>query len=152
MEQKFSKARQLGADRAGKTVKRRGRSMTPRQARQWLMGKMLETWSLVVRRRDQVCNWCGTRSRGQAHHIVARSRANNVGHTHVDNGMRLCYDCHMHRIHIEPDEYIAIRDKFLRSKGLSYEILLQRFCTPSPKMTLQDLQAVHERLKRMLTQ
>ena len=50
-------------------------------------------WSEVIRARDPVCVWCRTRPTRQAHHVFGRrSRSTRWS---VDNGVGICYGCHM---------------------------------------------------------
>jgi len=82
--------------------------------------KLHELWSYVVRYRDGfACQWCLFDDRKNvnrchhAHHIVARALGKTAGSYELDNGVTLCYHCHIDRIKNEPDEYIAFRDAWL---------------------------------------
>lgn len=112
----FSKAKQLGFDHQLRKATRRE-----------LLDRLNRAWGIVVRKRDGKCVWCGSRKRLNAHHIVARGRGNNQAHCEVENGMALCYVCHIHRLPREPDEYIAMRDAWLVKRGLSYQTMLIRY-------------------------
>ena len=88
-------------------------------------------WSYAVRVRDgYVCQWCKhdgkirADKRNHAHHIVARSLCGNNGAFDVDNGMTLCYHCHIDRLKAEPDEYIRFRDSWL---SVDYQDLRDKF-------------------------
>lgn len=112
----LSKARQLGTDH---TVRK--------TARRALLLRLNHAWGVCVRRRDGKCVWCGTSKRLNAHHIVARGRGNNQAHCEVENGMTLCFQCHIHRLPREPDEYIRMRDAWLAGRGLDYQAMLIRY-------------------------
>lgn len=58
-----------------------------------------------------------------AHHIVARSLCGNAGSFDVDNGVTLCFHCHIDRLKAEVDEYIRFRDSWLHRKGRNYSEL-----------------------------
>lgn len=113
---RFSKALQLGRDH-----------QVTKAARRELMARLNKAWGVLVRKRDKKCVWCGGTKRLNAHHIVARGRGNNQAHTETDNGMTLCYVCHIHRLPREPDEYIIMRDKWLAARGLNYGKMLVRY-------------------------
>ena len=91
----------------------------------------LKVWSTFVRRRDDyTCQWCGKRDpANHAHHIVARSLSNTMGWLAHVNGVCLCYRCHIHRLKADPDAYIAWRDRWLESRGLTIEWLRVRYAT-----------------------
>jgi hypothetical protein len=92
-------------------------------------------WSLAVRERDDyICQWClhdGKRYRSKkhhAHHIVPRSICGTNGAFDIDNGMTLCYTCHLFRMKNYPDEYIQFRDKWLQENiGVSYYLMREKF-------------------------
>lgn len=119
MPLKFSKASQLGIDPSLASSINDSRKVSRRKA----LDKALTVWSRIVRARDKHCAWCGTTERGQAHHIVARSMCSTAGSLDTNNGMRLCFRCHIHRLKADPDAYIAMRDAYLKKRGLDYERL-----------------------------
>ena len=82
--------------------------------------KLHKLWSFTVRYRDGfACQWCQFDDRKNvnrchhAHHIVAKAISLTAGSFDLDNGVTLCYHCHIDRIKNEPDEYIAFRDAWL---------------------------------------
>jgi len=101
-----------------------------------------KVWSLAVRNRDGfACQWCAHDDRKNvnrchhAHHIVARSLSGTNGAYDVDNGVTLCYYCHITRLKAEVDEYIAFRDKWLEDNfGIDYQWLREKF-RPMVKFT-----------------
>jgi len=101
--------------------------------------KLHKVWSLLVRHRDGYrCQWCGkVHKNNHAHHIVARSICSIPGHFDVRNGMTLCYRCHMFRLKSEVDEYIVVRDKFLKKHKINYDDLRYEF-SKHPKWILDD--------------
>lgn len=51
-------------------------------------------WSEVIRGRDPICGWCRRRPTKQAHHIFGRrSRSTRWA---LDNGIGICFGCHLH--------------------------------------------------------
>ena len=69
-------------------------------------------WSKVVRERDQhMCQACG-RPGNQPHHIFSR-RHMATRHDSC-NGITLCYGCHNHKAHGNPEEF---RDFILNRLG-----------------------------------
>lgn len=53
----------------------------------------LMSWSKAVRKRDVVCQVCGTDKTLQAHHIIHRSKNPELSFV-LNNGITLCKNCH----------------------------------------------------------
>lgn len=53
----------------------------------------LMSWSKTVRKRDKVCQVCGTDKELQAHHIIHRSKQPELSFN-LNNGITLCKNCH----------------------------------------------------------
>lgn len=156
MPLKYSKAKQIH-----RALKELGR--TPQQVRRALCDKMLRLWSkIILGKHGRCCVWCTVEStypprgvsrifpgqRVGAHHIVARSISNRLGWFAYDNGMPLCYRCHIHHLKADPDGYIAMRDKWLKAKGLpTYEALRRKY---SIRVKLPDasLRVLYVKLQR----
>ena len=104
--------------------------------------KLHDRWSSVVRQRDNyACQWCAHDGKhkvnlsNHAHHIVSRALCGNNGAFDVDNGVTLCFQCHLFRLKSEVDEYIAFRDKWLLDNiGVDYQFLRDKF-RPTVKFT-----------------
>lgn len=135
---KFSKEDQTAykgkKEKPSKSKKRKHRRMTGQKRRALIIKAILDIWSLQIRDRDQMCQWCGARIENatlQAHHIIARStlrRMGNIaGYFDKDNGITLCWDCHFNRIKRQPREYVIMLDKFLAKRNLTEAILMERF-------------------------
>lgn len=56
-------------------------------------------WSRIVRSRDKKCVVCGSRENLQAHHCIVRKAQGNKTRWEPDNGITLCYVCHMFKLH-----------------------------------------------------
>jgi hypothetical protein len=138
---RLSKLAQLGSDH---TIRK--------EARRDIFERLNTAWSILVRRRDKKCAWCGTWKRLQAHHVVARGIANNRGHIETANGMALCYACHIHRLKRDPDGYCKMRDKWLAARGLSYLEMQLRYASTGgatcPKYDNAELEAMVLQLER----
>jgi hypothetical protein len=120
-------------------AKRKKRSRKKKQFNPALAKKKLHSlWSVTVRTRDRyACQWClhdGKRNVSlthHAHHIVPRSICGNNGSFDVDNGVTLCYPCHLFRLKSEVDEYIEFRNKWLQENiGVDYPWLREKFSPP----------------------
>jgi len=92
-------------------------------------------WSFVVRQRDNyICQWCladgkhNSNTKNHAHHIVARSLCGNNGAFDVDNGVTLCFHCHIDRLKAEVDEYIKFRDAWVMANlGIDYQTMREKY-------------------------
>lgn len=95
-------------------------------------------WSLKVRQRDgYICRWCeaeGRRNvdiRHHAHHIVAVSICGNHGRFELENGVTLCYHCHIDRLKAYTDEYNTFRDNWVKETlAMEYDELRRRYQSP----------------------
>jgi len=99
-------------------------------------------WSSKVRQRDKyVCMWCeydGRRNvnlKNHAHHIVAVAVCSNIGRFEIDNGVTLCFHCHIDRLKAYPDEYIRFRDSWLQETLAMDYASLRRSYLPFQKFT-----------------
>lgn len=105
-------------------------------------------WSTIIRKRDKyTCQWCGSTKKTQAHHIIAQGICSIIARYDKRNGMTLCYACHIHRLKIDPDGYIVMRDAWLKMRGLNYAELRILFCAKS-KITVQELDILKDELER----
>lgn len=116
-------------------------------------------WSYTVRQRDgYVCKWCehdgrhNVNTKNHAHHIVPRSVSGTNGAFDVDNGVTLCYPCHLYRLKSEVDEYIAFRNKWLEENvGVDYFTFRDKF-SPIIKFTEDFYELKKQSLEYVLEQ
>jgi len=66
--------------------------------------KLDKAWSEAIRWRDTYCQKCGSEERLSAAHLF--SRTNRSVRWDLDNGICLCYRCHIHWSHKEPIEFV----------------------------------------------
>lgn len=78
-------------------------------------------WSKKIRERDEICQHCGKTQSTQAAHIV--SRGNLETRWLLENGVGMCYYCHIMWAHHQPIEFTEWietklgRAKFVRLKA-----------------------------------
>lgn len=85
-------------------------------------------WSISVRRRDKVCQCCGSRKKREAHHILKSSDYPEL-RTVLENGITLCRRCHTY-YHVQicggfdkpcPEESLDyFLEKFKEERGRGY--------------------------------
>ena len=134
----FSKKKQLGIGRENldwPLPAKQVAILTPKELRKKLREKLYVIWGKLVRRRDGKCIWHASEGirvtkNLNGHHIIPKAHCNNRGLYDTENGMALCASCHIHRLNREPDEYCAMRDKWLAAKRISYERLRAMFAAP----------------------
>ena len=56
-------------------------------------------WSTYIRRRDGKCLLCSSKDKLQAHHCLIRKALSNHTRWNINNGVTLCYRCHLIEIH-----------------------------------------------------
>lgn len=65
-----------------------------------LMKSLDKAWSLYVRTRDPVCKKCGGSGAVSPHHAFGRRHL--ATRWDVENGVGLCFPCHIHWAHRDP--------------------------------------------------
>jgi len=123
-----------------------------------LREKLDKLWSKVVRTRDRyICQWCQYRrgeeifpnKRNHAHHIIAKGACGFHGRFMVNNGITLCYYCHIYLIKQKSREFNKFLDKWLLNNGLTYNELECRIKAAS-KMTTEEMEERCEQLENTL--
>jgi len=98
--------------------------------------KLHKLWADTIKSRDNyTCQWCFKKCSGSglhAHHIVSRAICGNYGRFDIDNGVSLCFHCHIQRLKDFVDEYIDLRDEWLMNRGLSYITLKKKYTEKFP--------------------
>ena len=141
IQMKFSKKKQLSG-KFGKDSK------TKKSLYNKLKDECQTIWSKIVRGRDSyTCQWCGSKDRTQGHHIVGKGISNKTGWFDPDNGMTLCYQCHFNRLKLEPEVYVAFRDKWLKERKFNYQDMKIKY-NRRFKMIVSDLEIVKTVLLR----
>ena len=74
-------------------------------------------WSLCIRARDGRCMICGTTEKLSAHHCIKRKKLSNHSRFLLNNGITLCFNCHILEIHNYAtknvlEKYLEILNKF----------------------------------------
>ncbi len=109
----------------------------------------LVLWGKLIRDRDKYCQWCRGSNRITAHHIIARgiTPGNKLAWFDLNNGVTLCYRCHIHRLKAMPDEYIIFRDDWMLKRGLNYQKMRIKYNTIC-KLPLCDIKLIYGDLKK----
>jgi hypothetical protein len=83
---------------------------------------------------------------------VSRGICGNNGSFDVENGVTLCYACHLYRLKSEVDEYIAFRNKWLEENvGVDYLSLREKF-SPVFKFTEEFYDIKRESIEYVIKQ
>ena len=78
----------------------RKRSKNPRRALiQKLRDQCDKLWSKYIRTRDPKCLYCSREENLQAHHAIVTKGASISTRWNLQNGVTLCYDCHINKYH-----------------------------------------------------
>lgn len=64
-----------------------------------LIKRTHDAWSAFIRSRDGHCLMCGKTENLHAHHSIVPQKRGNATRFLADNGMALCYYCHMILFH-----------------------------------------------------
>ena len=93
-----------------------------------LLEKKLDAeWSAYVRNRDKKCCKCGGMGSVSAHH--AFGRRHHATRWDIDNGVGLCYPCHIHWAHRDPSGFSVWfcnhvgKDKFQRLADIHNKVV-----------------------------
>ena len=137
----------LAHEKPKRKKKRKKRAWTKQRIRRCWINACLDLWSILIRHRDGKCIWCGSVNNLHAHHIVSKALlgGNLAGYLDLCNGMTLCFKCHIHRLKSEPDEYIAMRDKWVNKNNyfVTYEALRVNYGIKT-KITTDDLAMIYQ--------
>lgn len=79
------------------------RKATRKQRTKRVKVLLQKKWSLSVRGRDQECVLCGKTENLQAHHWIVHASGSLGTRFLVENGVTLCYGCHMFKVHARGD-------------------------------------------------
>lgn len=107
-----------------------------------LKKKVDKLWSKLVRKKDKKCIRCGKQTNLQAHHIF--SRRFNSTRWLLDNGVTLCYGCHMFFAHIEHENF---RDMVIEKIGKAKYLQLKQLSNQIKKINYEELSENFEKLK-----
>ena len=100
-------------------------------------------WATIVKVKDkQACIYCGKKENLNSHHAIHKSKSKNL-RWNIDNGITLCYACHIHGIH-NGDIRIAkkIIDYVGSEKYNELEILAKILFKADMKVVIEKLKAV----------
>lgn len=100
----------------------------------WRRTREYRQWRVSVIRRDKKCVACGSLKKRQAHHLEDGSHNSDLRFD-VDNGVTLCYKCHMafhtmykksYRVKCTQDDFINYMDlyRFVEKRGIP-DMLIQ---------------------------
>ena len=102
------------------------RRKTPLSDRKRERRELDRIWSRIVLERDRrTCQLCG-RPGNNPHHVFSRKHLST--RHEPENGITLCWACHMHKAHSDPEsfrDFIIARwgqEKFDRMKRRAYEV------------------------------
>lgn len=106
-------------------------------------------WSEAVRTRDgNKCVLCGSNSHCQAHHWCHTKAQGNATRWDINNGITLCYTCHLYKVHSGAAYYMDMaKNAAIRIIGQkAYEELV----TPKEPRIFNELEM--EEIKKHLTE
>lgn len=108
-------------------------------------------WSKAVRLRDKgKCVLCGSDSHCQAHHWYHTRAQGNSTRWNINNGITLCYTCHLYKVHSGAAYYMnQAKDAAIRIIG---QEALKELDKPETmtKYTEQDFIEIRNNLKKVI--
>lgn len=130
----------------------RGQVKKPSRAVQFRLTKKRchELWSKIVRRRDGCCILCGTTETLQAHHWIVHAGSSLGTRFLLNNGVALCYPCHIFKVHGRGDAFYfdQIKDHMTRQFVTEAEYDEIKSIGRSPvQFSLEELEQIEARLK-----
>lgn len=102
-----------------------------------LMKELDKEWSAYVRTRDKTCRKCFGNSSVSAHHAFGRRHL--ATRWDVQNGVSLCYPCHIHWAHHDP---CGFSDWFFNFVGADQYNRLSEAHRIPVKHTIEDLRSM----------
>ena len=139
-------------DKPKKKKKKKVKKVNKAKLIKKLKKQNFELWSQCVRLRDKKCIICGSTETLQAHHCLVRAALSLRTRFIPENGVTLCYRCHLIEIHKNGEKrfmenYIRILDEKI-PKEKQDEIY--KLAENKEEITLEDLQNTNIRLKEYL--
>ena len=115
-----------------------------------------DIWSKIVRRRDGECVLCGNTETLQAHHWIIHSGSSLSTRFLIDNGVTLCYACHIFKVHGRGDavHFDQIKTYMFGKSGLTaarYEEI-KVLGKEIAHFSLEDLAQIEEVLSKIMAQ
>ena len=111
-----------------------------------------DLWSKCVRLRDKRCIICGSTENLQAHHCFVRAAASLRARFVPDNGITLCYKCHLIEIHRNGEKRFF--EKYIKALDDRVPYFRQqeiyRIAENDAPVTLEELQDINTYLKNLL--
>lgn len=83
--------------------------------------KCMKLAKQIVRKRDKCCQKCWSKTSLQCSHIISDARSTRLS-VHPENMKLLCYKCHIHRRHKNPNE---AQERLDEKRPWRYETLQQ---------------------------
>lgn len=139
-------------DKPKKKKKKKVKKVNKAKLIKKLKKQNFELWSQCVRLRDKKCIVCGSTETLQAHHCLVRAALSLRTRFIPENGVTLCYRCHLIEIHKNGEKrfmenYIRILDEKI-PKEKQEEIY--KLAENKDDITLEDLQNINIYLKEYL--
>ena len=118
-------------------------TMRKKPSKRTIIKKLDKEWSRVIRLRER-CARCSTSENLQAAHIFSR-RSLSV-RWDLDNGIPLCYACHMFWAHKEPIYFTDLAKEYL---GEVKFLALRLRATAIKKWSVEEMQELLDTLNHM---
>lgn len=124
-----------------------------RNPRKTLKNKLDKLWSLAIRKMYKRCIVCGTADNLQAHHCIVRKGQSLGVRWLLDNGVALCYACHIFKLHGNQgdkqflDRYMEAVNQAVTSEAQEAIVEIGHRVN---KMTVDDMEAIVETLTKYL--
>lgn len=117
--------------------------MSRKPTKKSLKNKLWELCKEYTRKTQKYkCQWCGKKpplKQLHTHHIYTKGAGGNTARYDLDNMMLLCWRCHDHQSKKYYGEFKDFVDEWLKPKGLSYDMLRDRYLCVTWKPTIEDL-------------
>ena len=137
---------QLKFEKPGKRKKHK-KSWSKQRQRKHYTNAICDLWAILIKDRDgSTCQFTGrTDKQLHAHHIVFKGtlKGKLAGYFDLDNGITLSSYEHQQAHRGEPDAYIEKRDRYLKSRGLNYQAMKEKYLMRT-KFTLDDLKLIYD--------
>ena len=144
---------QLKFEKPGKRKKSKNHWSKQRQRKHYI-NAICDLWAILIKDRDgSTCQFTGrTDKQLHAHHIVFKGtlKGKLAGYFDLDNGITLSSYEHQQAHRGEPDAYIEKRDRYLKSRGLSYQAMKEKYLMRT-KYNLNDLELIYWDFTRQVT-
>lgn len=135
-----------------KVKKKKNKKINKSELIRKLKKQNFDLWSQCVRLRDKKCIVCGSTETLQAHHCLVRAALSLRTRFIPENGVTLCYRCHLIEIHKNGEKRFMENYIRILNEKIPYfrQMEIYKIAENKEPVQLEELQDINNYLKEQL--